>query len=247
MYRCVRLALVAAMCITSLYTHADTLDPDVNPGIIPEFEPGEPSPNDNNQGDLNNNNQNSTVDSFNENTTNIGAGAGEPTPVMTAIAPSLMSSGNDSCLKSKSGGMQLLALGVSGGAYKQDEECNRRRDAKVFKDLGMVLPAVSRMCQNKENWVAMFESGTPCPILVKGKMVFGKRAVLAMRTNPDVYIPDYNKKNRKKYYDLVLGIGENNEQNSEGDSDSSISISERFRTSIRGSSELDERGQSGNG
>ncbi|WP_341665945.1 hypothetical protein, partial [Vibrio sp.] len=71
-------------------------------------------------------------------------------------------------------------------------------------------------------------SGNPCPILVKGKMVFGKNAVLAMRNQPDVYIPDYSKK--KNFYDTILGIGETNEAEETNGGDS-ISISERFRTS----------------
>ena len=183
------------------------------------------TPDNNQNGDLNSNSQNSNNN--NRTTTNIGAGAGSPTPVNTAIAPSLMSSGSDTCLQSRGTGVQILDIGLSNGAYKQDEECNRRRDAKVFKDLGMILPAVSRMCQNKNNWEAMFISGNPCPILVGGKMVFGKNAVLAMRSRPDVYIPDYSKK--KTFYDTILGIGVTNETDETNGDD--ISISERFRTS----------------
>lgn len=174
-------------------------------------------------GDLNSNTQNSNNN--NKTTTNIGAGAGEPTPVNTAIAPSLMSSGSDSCLRSRSSALQALTIGLSGGYYIQDEECNRRRDAKVFKDLGMSIAAVSRMCQNEENWKAMFTSGTPCPILVNGKMVFGKNAVLAIKTNPTIYIPDYEDK--KEYYNNILGIGREEDVQENTDS---ISISERFRS-----------------
>lgn len=192
---------------------------------LPEDAPS--IPNDNAQnGDLNSNQQNSNNN--NRTTTNIGAGSGSPTPVNTAIAPSLMSSGSDTCLQSRGTGVQLLDIGVSRGAYKQDEECNRRRDAKVFKDLGMILPAVSRMCQNDDNWKAMFQSGNPCPILVNGRMVFGKRAVLAMRNQPDVYIPDYN--DDKKYYDTVLGIGKQADEQTEN-TGNDLSVSERFRSS----------------
>lgn len=198
--------------------------------LAQEFETEQPeAPAENTQGDLNQNNQNSTVDSYNRSTTNVGAGAGSPTPVNTAIAPSLISSGSDTCLQSRSTGLQILTLGLSRGAYKQDEECNRRRDSKLFKDLGLTIAAVSRMCQNNENWKAMFLSGTPCPILVKGKMVYGKSAVLAMRTKPELYIPGYL--TDSNFYNEVLGIGE--ETNETSDRSDDVSISERFRTSTK--------------
>lgn len=177
------------------------------------------------EGSLNTNNQNSTVDS--NNTTNIGAGAGNPVPVNTAVAPSLLSTGTETCLISMSGGIQVDLLGISSGTYRQDEECNRRRDAKVLKDLGMSVAAVSRMCQSTEVWASMFLSGTPCPIVVNGKLVVGKAAFLAMKMNPDLYIPKYRK--NKELYNIVLGLGESDET-LEGD-DTNKSISERFRSS----------------
>ena len=179
-------------------------------------------------GDLNNNTQDSTVNSHNNTTStttqNIGAGSGKPTPVTTAISPSLMSSGQDTCLRSASGGLQVDVLGLSGGRYVQDEECNRRKDAKVLKDMGMSIAAVSRMCQNNNNWTAMFVAGTPCPILVNGRMVFGKNAFIAMKNNPKLFIPDYTK--REEHYNKLLGIGV--EVNEEDTSDN-LSVSERFR------------------
>lgn len=180
-------------------------------------------------GDLNSNTQDSTVNSHNTTTSkttqNIGAGSGKPSPVNTAISPSLMSSGQDTCLRSIGGGLQVDVLGLSGGRYVQDEECNRRRDSKVLKDLGMSIAAVSRMCQNQNNWTAMFSAGTPCPILVNGRMVFGKNAFIAMKNNPTLFIPDYEEK--ETHYNQLLGIGV--EVNEESTSDN-LSISERFRT-----------------
>jgi hypothetical protein len=136
-----------------------------------------------------------------------------------------MSSGQDTCLRSIGGGLQVDVLGLSGGRYVQDEECNRRRDSKVLKDLGMSIAAVSRMCQNQDNWTAMFSAGTPCPILVNGRMVFGKNAFIAMKNNPTLFIPDYEEK--ETHYNQLLGIGV--EVNEESTSDN-LSISERFRT-----------------
>lgn len=182
------------------------------------------------QGDLNTNTQDSTVNSNNNTTSNSktfnGAGSSSQMPVYSAISPSLMSSGNDTCLKSKSGGAQFVMIGISAGQYMQDEKCNRRKDAKTLKELGMSIAAVSLMCQEKEIWTAMFTSGTPCPILVNGKLVVGRAAMMAMRQLPTVFIPDYVK--RKPYYDAMLNIGETDEIE---EVDSGASISERFRTS----------------
>ena len=205
-------------------------------GVSYAYEPGLPTdsttpPSNGQNGDLNTNTQNSNNN--NTSTTNIGNNAGSRTPVPTSVAPSMISTGDDSCLMSRSSGLQLLDIGLSGGYYQQDEECNRRRDAKVFRDLGMMIPAISRMCQNEDNWKAMFVSGTPCPILVGGRMVYGKRATLAMRSQPALYIPDYE--DNKEYYDSVLGIGKGNEADKESTGES-ISVSERFRSSTRSES-----------
>lgn len=185
----------------------------------------------NQEGDLNTNTQDSTVNSNNHTTNNSktynGAGSSSEMPVYSAIAPSLMSSGNDTCLKSKSGGIQLVLFGATSGYYSQDEKCNRRKDAKTLKELGMSIAAVSLMCQEKAIWTAMFTSGTPCPILVNGKLVVGRAAMMAMRQMPTVFIPDYAK--RKPYYDAMLNIGDSDEIE---EVDSGASISERFRTSL---------------
>jgi len=185
----------------------------------------------NQDGDLNTNTQDSTVNSNNNTTNNSktynGAGSSSEMPVYSAIAPSLMSSGNDTCLKSKTGGLQLVVFGASSGIYMQDPKCNRRKDAKTLKELGMSIAAVALMCQENTIWEAMFSSGTPCPILVNGKLVVGRAAILAMRRSPEALIPNYDDK--KEYYDLVLNIGEVNEIE-ETDSDASISV--RFRTSL---------------
>ena len=179
-------------------------------------------------GDLNSNTQDSTVNS--NNTTNSktynGAGA-SGMPVTSAISPSLMSSGNDSCLRSQTGGLQLAVFGLSLGKYYQDLECNRRKDAKTLRELGMSVASVALMCQKSEVWLAMFKAGTPCPLLVNSKLVVGRNAYLVMRRNPEVYIPDYLMS--EMYYNSVLGIGiEVSDEET-----STLSISQRYRTSVR--------------
>ena len=176
-------------------------------------------------------NSDSTVSSNNPSTTNNYNGAGaasDVTPPPSAIAPTYMSNGQDTCLAGRSAAVQVNVLGLALGGYKQDIECNRRRDAKILKDLGMNIAAVALMCQKKTIWISMFDSGTPCPLTVNGKLIVGRSAFMTMKRNPAKFIPDYKK--RKKHYDSVLNIG--GKELDEGNIDSTLSISERFRTSI---------------
>ena len=173
------------------------------------------------------NSNNTTTDTSTSNTYN-GAGSSSEIPVGSAITPSYMSNGMDTCLKGTGGSLQTVGVGFSSGTYDIDPECNRRRDAKVLSDLGMKVSAVARMCQSTDVWKAMFISGTPCPILNNGKLVVGKRAMLVMKRQPEVYIPDYSKKT-KDWYNTVLNIG--GEETDE--EDTIISVSAKFRSSVK--------------
>lgn len=173
------------------------------------------------------NSNNNTEDKSVSNTYN-GAGSSSEMPVGSAISPSYMSNGMDTCLKGTGGSLQTVGVGISSGSYDVDPECNRRRDAKVLSDLNMKVAAVARMCQSVDVWKAMFISGTPCPILSNGRLIVGKRAFLVMKMNPETYIPDYNK-NTKEWYNTILKIGETVEDEEEDTS----SISDKFRSSIR--------------
>ena len=187
-------------------------------------------PSDNSQeGDLNSNTQvggNNTSSSYNTNKTYNGAGS-SGMPVNTAISPSLMSNGSESCLQSTTGGLQLIGVGVSSGRYTQDIECNRRRDAITLSNMGMKVAAVSLMCQNPNVWRAMFMSATPCPIVKSGKLVVGKNALLEIKQNPELHIADYS--DNKNLYDSLLGVGTNESTEVEN----TISVSDRFRTSTQ--------------
>ena len=181
------------------------------------------------EGDLNSNTQvggNNVEGSYNSSKTYNGAGS-SGMPVNTAISPSLMSSGTESCLQSITGGVQLVGLGLSSGKYMQDTECNRRRDSITLSNMGMKVAAVSLMCQNPNVWRAMFMSATPCPIIKNGKLVVGRSALLEIKQNPELHIVDYSES--KDYYDNILGVGSNDTTEVE----STVSVSDRFRTSIR--------------
>jgi len=173
------------------------------------------------------NSNNSTKDDSVSNTYN-GVGSSSEIPVGSAITPSYMSNGMDTCLKGTGGSLQTVGVGFSSGTYDVDPECNRRRDAKVLADLGMKVSAVARMCQSTDVWKAMFISGTPCPILSNGKLVVGKRAMLVMKRQPETYIPDYNKKT-KDWYNNVLNIGGEDTD----EEDTIISVSAKFRSSVK--------------
>ena len=174
------------------------------------------------------NSNNTTTDTSTSNTYN-GAGSSSEIPVGSAITPSYMSNGMDTCLKGSGGSLQTVGVGISSGAYEVDPNCDRRRDAKLLSDLGMKVAAVSRMCESLEVWKSMLMSGTPCPILQNSRLVAGKRAYLALKMQPEIYIPDYNRKT-KEWYDTILNIGET--VNEEQDEDI-ISVSSKFRSSVK--------------
>lgn len=171
---------------------------------------------------------NNTQDDSVSNTYN-GAGSSSEMPVGSAISPSYMSNGMDTCLKGSGGSLQTVGVGLSSGTYEVDPNCDRRRDSKLLSDLGMKVAAVARMCQSVDVWKSMFVSGTPCPILSNGKLVVGKRAFLVMKQNPETYIPDYNKKT-KDWYNTILKIGESVDDEEDDDI---TSISARFRSSLQ--------------
>lgn len=187
----------------------------------PDFEGG--GDDTNIEGDLNTSNSN------NGNVTKTYNGAGSRSmPVTTAVSPSLMSSGQQSCLKSLSGGLQLMSVGISSGKYTQDEECNRRLNAITLSNMGMKVASVSLMCQNAQVWRAMFMSATPCPIIRGGRLLVGKTALLEVKSNPEMWIPDYHED--KEFYDALLLGGNSND----GESSDERSISDRFRSTLRG-------------
>ena len=86
-------------------------------------------------------------------------------PPAAAMAPSISSFSQDNCLVAVAGAVSSTVFGFSGGSYKMDEDCSRRKWAKFLSDNGLKVAAVAVACQAKEeNWQAMMLSGTPCPI-----------------------------------------------------------------------------------
>ena len=208
-------------------------------------------------GSLNTNTVGSTVSSNNnskdESVSNTyhGAGSSSSMPVGSAIAPSYMSNGMETCLQGSGRSIQTGLIGYTDGSYEKDIDCNRRRDARLLSDLNMKVAAISRLCIGSvETFRAMMLSATPCPLIASGKLVVGKRAFLLMKTQPNLYIPDYGEvkvlrtatwskklptlkyNDTQKWYNQILGIGvTDNEENEESGSDKSVS--DMFRRSIK--------------
>lgn len=191
-------------------------------------------------GDLNTNIQDSTVDSNNASTTNNynATGAGSPAPVGTAMAPTVMGGGgNDSCLIPSSRGIQLSLFGIAAGEMKQDEECNRRKDARLLGapqavgGLGLQVSGISVMCGNSQVFRAMALANTPCPIMDvdTGRLLIGREAFEMYRRNPSVYIVGYAQD--KRFWNQLLRIGKALKDVPKNDD--RPSLSDRFRRSSR--------------
>ncbi len=222
------LLILLISCMSPAFGQDIDPAPEVDPPPVRddgEFEPDFDGDGDdtNIEGDLNTSNSN------NGNVSKTYNGAGSRSmPVSTAISPTLMSNGQQSCLKSLSGGLQLMSVGISSGKYVQDEECNRRLNAITLSNMGMKVASVSLMCQNAQVWRAMFMSATPCPIIRSGKLLVGKNAILAIKQNPAMWVPDYDE-DRAFYDELLAGGGDDSgEQTSDNGS-----LSERFRSTKR--------------
>jgi len=200
-------------------------------------------------GDFSNNYQDSNVDSNNDTvnhtTNNNATGAGEPAPVMSAIAPTVMGAGgNDSCLLPTTSGIQVSLFGYSQGTMTQDEYCNRRKNARLLGTpqqiggLGLQVSAISVICNDPNVFRAMMLASTPCPIMdvVTGKILMGKSAVDKYRENPTVFIVGY--KDNEAFWDSLLKIGEDltdeiNETKVVTNGGDTRSLSERFRSTRR--------------
>ena len=103
-------------------------------------------------------------------------------PPPTAVAPSMMSGGNnDLCTTGVSGAVQTQIMGISSGGTVRYKNCERLKNAKTLYDMGMKVAAVSVLCQDRRVFDAMWNAGTPCPF--EGQI--GEQARVAWQANPD--------------------------------------------------------------
>jgi hypothetical protein len=123
-----------------------------------------------------------TSSSQNENTNRNVNETKVEQPPPTAIAPSMMSGGNnDLCTTGTSGAVQTQILGVSSGGTVRDLNCERLKNAKTLYDMGMKVAAVATLCQDRRVFDAMWNAGTPCPY--EGQI--GEAAKVAWLDNPE--------------------------------------------------------------
>jgi hypothetical protein len=134
-----------------------------------------------NSTNTNTNNNINTGDMTNRNIneSNVRQKIEQPPP--TAIAPAMMSGGNnDLCTTGVSGAVQTQIFGLSFGSTVTDKNCERLKLSKTLYDMGMKVAAVATMCQDRRVWDAMWNAGTPCPY--EGKI--GEQARELWLANP---------------------------------------------------------------
>lgn len=81
-----------------------------------------------------------------------------------AMAPSMIGAGGngDSCTQMQSAGFSNSFLGLALGISHDEDDCNRRKDARHLWDMGFKDAARERMCQDSDTREAMLTAGTPC-------------------------------------------------------------------------------------
>lgn len=85
-------------------------------------------------------------------------------PAPTAHAADIIAS-EDTCMGSRSFGLQLAGFGISVATTWQDRQCRRIKNARQLDALGYRRAAIALLCQDEEVFEAMASVGTPCPSL----------------------------------------------------------------------------------
>lgn len=83
-------------------------------------------------------------------------------PVATAFTASLSAS-QDTCMGSRSFGVQAVGFGLSVATTWPDRQCRRWRNARALDGLGYRRAALALLCQDEEVERAMERAGRPCP------------------------------------------------------------------------------------
>ena len=100
----------------------------------------------------------------------------------TASAPSVVINNSDVCKSAASAAVQTQILGFASGITITDENCERMKLSRSLYLMGMMVAAVSTLCQDARVFDAMWMAGTPCPYLG----AIGDDAKSGWEENPDV-------------------------------------------------------------
>jgi len=94
--------------------------------------------------------------------TSTGSDLGKTVP-FTAAPQMTVLGGEDSCLKSRSGGGAISGFGASFGTMVMDHECNRRVSARFMHSVGQTDVALQILCGSPAVWAAYKRLGnSPC-------------------------------------------------------------------------------------
>jgi hypothetical protein len=77
-------------------------------------------------------------------------------------APALTSS-NDTCMGSTSGGVAVAGFGFSLGSTWTDKNCTMLKNSRELWNMGMRAASMARMCMDSENHEALELTGFTCP------------------------------------------------------------------------------------
>lgn len=81
----------------------------------------------------------------------------------TALATSLVAR-EDTCMGSRTLGVQAIGFGVSFGTTWRDRQCRRVKNARQLFALGYPAAAIQLLCQDRQVRKAMVRAGTPCEL-----------------------------------------------------------------------------------
>jgi hypothetical protein len=98
----------------------------------------------------------------------------EDQPPPSAISPSLsIGSGSDVCVVTRSGAIGTGIFSGSFGTHVVDKTCEKIKLSRQLKALSLSVAATSILCEDQRVWVAMYNSGSLCPI----RGLIGKEAM----------------------------------------------------------------------
>lgn len=98
------------------------------------------------------------------------------TPPPSAVSPSIQSYSQMICSFPVVGAVSTSVVGISTGTTFVDRLCERRMLSAELRRSGLTVASIQLLCMDKEVWISMLMSSTPCGIWTGKKTVIGKEA-----------------------------------------------------------------------